>query len=447
MSNQTRQNDDAFLTSEAPPSLAWLESITITLLFIGFGWWVRPEDPFYVAGDFPWPLVAPLLVGLRYGFFLALVSSLILIGAMGIDFRTNNHHGGSFPYIWCLGLLAVGLLAGEFRDYWQEKLQKLEAVNRYRAFRLGEFTRSFHLLKVSHDRLEQQLAGSSNSLREGLRRLYREIALSPASGLNAESAELMLSLLARYGQLQIAAIYPVTNQRVGTTPLATHGKFIADDPADPLLTHALNQRTLVSVQTEFIRRRDELDTRLLAAIPMTDSSGTVMAICAVEAMPFFCFQNRTLRLLAILAGHMADMILEQQTVPGIQDQNWRHLRFQLARAGSDARQFGIPGALVGVAFTDPAPARLVAERMHRMRRGLDVVAEDLGETAQKIVILMPLTDELGLEGYLQRLDEAIREVSGDSLSHIASVGKHLISSDQDASQWLDRFLMEAPHGN
>ncbi|AHI33125.1 hypothetical protein AU15_09450 [Marinobacter salarius] len=191
-----------------------------------------------------------------------------------------------FPYVWTTGVLGISLLAGEFRDYWGRQQQKLEASNDYRGSRLEEFTRNYYLLKVSHDRLEQQLAGSSSSLREALRRLYAQIGEAGQAGLNQETASLMLQLLGRYGQLQIAGIYAVNNGVPEPEPLATVGRFRKVDLKDPLLLHALAERKLVSVQTEFRQRMGDLDTDLLAAIPLIDSEDRFIGLCVIEPCPF-----------------------------------------------------------------------------------------------------------------------------------------------------------------
>ena len=70
-----------------PIALKWLETLLITAFFLAFSVWHRPDDPFYLTGNFPWPVLAPLLVGLRYGFFMALISALIIIAALGFHLR------------------------------------------------------------------------------------------------------------------------------------------------------------------------------------------------------------------------------------------------------------------------------------------------------------------------------------------------------------------------
>jgi hypothetical protein len=339
-------------------------------------------------------------------------------------------------------VLGISLLAGEFRDYWERQRQKLEASNDYRGSRLEEFTRNYYLLKVSHDRLEQQLAGSSSSLREALRRFYSQINESGQTGLNAQSAQLMIQLLMRYGQLQIAGIYEVTNGRLADKPLATVGRFRDVNPKDPLLQHALAERKLVSVQTEFRQRMDELDTDLLAVIPLIDSENRFIGICAIEAMPFFSFEPRSLRLLAILAGHMADMAHEQSEMAAGGSPGWRAFRRHLARVALDAERFNLPGALVGLPLPEDQNAQLVVDYVYRIRRGLDLVTEHHSRGRRYLVILMPLTDELGLAGYLHRLDDGLREQVGLKASDLTRPVTLQISERAEADEWVQTFLFD-----
>ncbi len=414
----------------------WFEMLLVTGLCLALGAWNRPEDPFYVSASFPWPVLAPLLVGLRYGFFMALVSALLIVAGLGTYLRLQDS-GDSFPYVWVIGVLAVSLLAGEFRDYWDRQREKLQASNRYHSQRLEEFTRNYYLLKVSHDRLEQQLAGSSSSLREALRRLYRDLAIVDGNDLEPARAQAMLQLLVRYGQLQIAAIFPVSQGRLGSEPLAVTGRFQQVSPQDPLLVHALEERTLVSIQTEYRQRKEALDTDLLAAIPLIDSEDRFHAICVVEAMPFFSFEPKALRFLAILAGHMADMVSEQALTPAYEPSPWRSLRRHLSRVGRDARDFNLPGAAVAIQLPDRQKARILSDQLHKIRRGLDVIAEQQEDAGNILVVLMPLTDELGCQGYLQRLDDELRQQLGVTLADWqAEVRTLQIDSSDQALAWL-----------
>lgn len=435
--------DPELATKEPTVWLKWFETIAITALFIAVGFWHHPNNPLFVGDIFPWPMLATLLAGLRYGFFMALVSSTLILATAGLLLRADLLPGDQLPYIWGVGVMTVGLLAGEFRDYWDRRIEKLVASNQYRHTRLEEFTRNFYLLKVSHDRLEQQLAGSSNSLREALRRLHSEIPYTQGSGLNREAGDLLMRLLVRYGQLQIAAIYPVTEGRLGESPVAVTGNFHPVQADDPLLSHALQERTLVSVHTEYRDNRDDLETRLLLALPLIDSGNEMIGIVTVEAMPFFSFQPKTLRLLAIMAGHMADMVQEHIRIPEKSTSEWRHFSFQLARVTSDARDHKLPAALVHFTFTNAATAAQINNRMQQMRRGLDVIACPPNAPDTQLAILMPLSDELGCAAYLQRLTDDIRQQTGQNLETIARVRQQQVSGTTNITEWLERVQRES----
>lgn len=419
----------------------WFETLIITAFCFALGAWNRPDDPFYLTGNFPWPVIAPLLIGLRYGFFMALISALLILAGLGGYLRLEPASVADFPFTWSIGILAVSLLAGEFRDYWERQRQQLSAGNAYRQSRLEEFTRSYYLLKVSHDRLEQQLAGSSSSLREAVRRLHGEVRQDGGPGLTTGVANAAIQLLERYGQLQIAAIYGVDSGRISAEPLATIGRVKPLNTSDPLITHTLLERTLISIQTEYRQKQAELNTELLAAIPLIDSNDQLIGLCAIQSMPFFSFEQRTLRFLAILAGHIADIVGEHAEVGHEGNAELRTLRRHLARSGLDAEQFGLPAALVILNLPQSPETRRITEQVLRIRRGLDVIAEHHHDDRHLIIVLMPLTDELGVAGYLQRLDDEMRTTQGVTLAEWESQPRTLhIQGTDHAREWLDRQL-------
>eukprot|EP00493_Phyllostaurus_siculus_P025961 UN26306 len=67
-----------------------------------------------------------------------------------------------------IGYLIVIMIAGEFRDVWERTNQQQSIELEYVTNRLETFTRQYHLINSSHDRIEQMLAGHTLSLRESL---------------------------------------------------------------------------------------------------------------------------------------------------------------------------------------------------------------------------------------------------------------------------------------
>lgn len=384
------------LDNRLAPSTRWLwaETLLLTLAALVLSAWSNPADPLRVQGGFPWPLLGPVLAGLRYGFAAGFASALLVLATLGVAITRGWQPAEAFPLAWSTGVIAVAMLCGEFRDAWGRRLRQLGGANAYRTERLEEFTRSYHLLRVSHDRLEQALAGSGQSLREALSTLHRQ--LLPGQPLSAETGQRLLELLASYGSLQQAAIFSVDagGNRAGTA-LAQWGTLAELDPHDPLLKQALLRGELAAVNAEQSQLEAARHSKLLAVVPLIDADGRVHAVLAIAAMPFFAFQHSTLTLLAVLCAHAADL-LAGANEPG-SDQTFAR---QLARAVRDSERFALPATLLQ--FRLPAEANRWRTIARRERRALDVWRE----RGDELIVLLPLTDRGGAEQWLQRLQQA-----------------------------------------
>ena len=148
---------DFTLAARASELAAWVETVLLTALAIGLGIYFVPEDPLQVH-EFTWPLLAPLLIGLRYGFVKALVSACLLVAAVLLLRESGMEAYERMPGAWIIGMLVISMVVGEFRDLWDRRLQRLQMANEYRQYRLDEFTRAHQILRISHDRLELRVA-------------------------------------------------------------------------------------------------------------------------------------------------------------------------------------------------------------------------------------------------------------------------------------------------
>jgi len=402
---------------------AWFEMCLITAITLGLSAWNRPHDPFFIHSSFPWPLLGPLIVGLRYGFFFGFISDLLVLAMLSLSLRLHWIQLPVFPYDYVIGLTAIAMLAGEFRDVWGRRIDRLQASNDYRQIRLNEFTRNYHLLKVSHDRLEQQVAGSGHSLRGGLRLIRKKLSANGANGLTTEIARELLAIMVEYGNLQQAAIFishldaenAHTDQLI-ETPAARLGSSDSLSHNDVLIRHCIKCRKLVSIHPQQMNIRDNT-SQLLACVPLIDAEDHLWAVVAIEMMPFFSFQKKTLHLLAVLAGHMADLLNAHSIVQHIEDEAIASLAVNIKRALHDQLEFGIPAVLlVFEVDTTHTSAQQFIELVKRMQRGLDIIVHRQHEQQHQLIILLPLTDEMGLAGYHQRLGNLLKADYGITFS-------------------------------
>jgi hypothetical protein len=385
---------DYSLAPRASGPVSWLETFLVTGLAIGLGLWLTPEDPMQMHGGFPWPILAPLLLGVRYGFVRGLLSAVLLVMAV-FALRFSGHAGyAALEPSWIVGVLVCGMLVGEVRDLWERRLERLQMANDYRQYRLDEFTRAHQILRVSHDLLEQRVAGSDQSLRSSLLGLREKLRVMPEEGdaLGA-LADPIVAVLGQYGALRVAGLYRVDDHagHVLPKPLATIGVMGDLDTEDGLVKLCLERGELVSVRQELIDAGGSAQfSSLQACIPLIDAEGRLLAVLAVRHMPFFAFQDRTLSLLALLAGHIADL-LQRDTV--------------------DVEQHKLSAGLF--AFEMTRANEELTRLLERSQRGLDLhLPLRNNRDHQLLLVLLPLTSPQGTEGYLSRINLLIHEHFG-----------------------------------
>ena len=391
----------------------WLETLLITGLTIAISYWLSPHDPLQVYG-FPWSIMAPLLVGLRYGFVKGLISALILVGAATMLYRLGDPAYPALPSAYIVGTLVTAMLAGEFRDRWERQLQKLQMANEYRQYRLDEFTRAHQILRLSHDRLEQRIAGGDQSLRSSLLLLREQLRQLDRRGDALESlADAVVALLGQYGSLRVAGLYRMLDeQRVETTALATLGEMALLDPDDQLVQLCIAQRKLVSVREMFIEGGEWKGfTSLQACVPLIDAEARLIAVLAIRQMPFFAFNDRTLSLLALLAGHVADLLNSDTASLRLDDAGAQFFSQQLKRSLIDVEQHRLNATLFAVELGTPNDElmRVLVDS----QRGLDLQLRVTNRHDRDcMLILMPLTSATGISGYLKRLQHLLNERFG-----------------------------------
>ena len=234
------------------PASAWIESGMLALLVPLIGAWVSRRDPLFVHAAFPWSVVAPLIAGVRYGFAAgfgcAALIVFIMLGAwqhvlplpVPLAFPSEE-----FPMQLGVGLLIVGMVAGEFSDLWKRRLQGLETEQQQVRRRFEGFARTYQALRLSHDLLESRVAGMTTTVREGLRALG-EAGFPRADA--AASARRILEIFATHCDARVAAVYLCEDDsgRLPDLPTARLGELTVR-PDHPLIVEALRRKAVGSV--------------------------------------------------------------------------------------------------------------------------------------------------------------------------------------------------------
>lgn len=416
-----------------------VEPLLMTGGMLWFGLALEPEDPFFLRDTFPWPLLVFLLIGLRYGFFSALLGLALYLMVLVLGWREGWLPYETLSYGHVVGLLVCTMVAGEFRDLWERRLNTLEAGEGFARLRLGEFTRSYHLLKVSNDQLEQQMAGSRISLREGVNRVTQLVkleggvpAITPALGRQ------FLSLVSSYAHAEEGAIF--FKDAEGELHLLVHnGQAEHHSLEDPLLGACVEEGKIVTVAGE--NGVTEGASEWQAVIPVADSRGHLWGGLAVRQIPFWAFEDKTLRLLGVMAGHVADRLTDQTVIRANFSPALNALLANTQRCLQNARQYRVPSVLAVFSVAADDANLPLLDLIKLSLRGLDDVLEIRATEATVLAVLLPMTEESGYEGYLRRLEERVQERLGKSLASLpVHLQHHRLRSADAINPFFDQHL-------
>jgi len=406
------------------PSLIILEVAVVTLLLPALGLWRHSADPFFLHASFPWLVLGPLLLALRYGFAQGLTSAMVLSLLMYGFYRAGRLGVQTYPGSLALGLLLTGMLAGEFCDMWHRRLERLSELNRYRQDLVQKFTRSYQLLSMSHEQLERRVLANTRSLRETMTFLReRALAVKPNPADSRELHHLMMEVLSSFGWLQVAALYLVDDHGILIPKIVAklgNPKPVPID--DPMLVHAMQKKRLACIRPESTPKLPPVNEEsgpvptydmLLAVLPLTDIHGRIWGMVTVQAMPFEAFSPNHLNLLAVIGGHMGDLLALGAGGGAYQ------FHTALMRGHIDARDHRLAAMLLGVRV-DPAlaPPTLMPELLE-LHRGLDQQWLTQDRNGQPVLLLvMPLTDAEGGRGFVQRLENFCQNRYGKTLADV-----------------------------
>jgi len=383
----------------------WIESLIIMAASLGAAALLHPEDPFMFHGDFLWLMLAPLFLALRHGFAAGFFVQLMILTLVTAGWRLSVPGVEQFPTTILLGITLVVMLAGEFSDYWQRRLLRDQIAAEHWDYRMQEFTRSYHLLKVSHDQMVEQLAGSTVSLRQAMSGVRHEMLKDKPSeqeDLLAAHAEAVLGLFRRYGTVQSGALYRVVNHQVVVQPLASAGTVPEQSPVDSLIVReALEKAEMISVLSTDSGSPRYVDGDILAVVPIQDMTGFIHAVLIVFRIPFLRFNNETLSLIAVMGASIGDLLHETGVEQQSETEAGVVFQHELKRSIRYARHHGVEAHVVSLEMHE----NLSLNGLLAQRRSLDTVWLRRHRDGHPIVLwLMPFTDAFAVAGFQARMN-------------------------------------------
>lgn len=386
--------------------------LPIIALALGFAW--SPNDPLWTEG-FPWSWLAPVILALRYGPLAGLGGAVVLLlGWLALHLGSYDE----FPQFFFLGGLILVMLVGEFSSLWQARTRRAETLQLYLDQRMEHLVRQHYLLRLSHDRLEQELIGRPMSMRDALSMLQE-------AGAGPQGPETLLRLLAQYCQLETASLCRVVDDEVLPEALASIGRTRPVVAGDAMVRQAIEGRRLCHISQAL---RDEKDTRYLVAAPLLDLGGELYGLLVVEEMPFFSLHDENLQTINLLLGYYTDGLsahaLAQPILEALPDCPVP-FAFEARRLAHIRAMTHVSSVVVALEFLPRAISSGLPDQVRRLKRELDETWLIDAPNRQVLAVLMPLGDANTAQGYISRLEQWCDQKAGQSLAQ-AGIFAHVI---------------------
>lgn len=281
-----------------------LENLFITVGLLAVGFYFHRSDPLFFLGPFPWVILAPLVIALRYGFWQGLISNLLII--MGIFvIEPATILASVNAYIYMLGMVLTTFICGEFNDTSSYHLLRAQQLNSYARERLRNLTRSYYVVKLSHDRLEQSIATKPITLRKIFEELRTILAIDKGR-VTGDSADRFINLLEQYCYITRAGFFKIEDNKIVAEPVAYVGEKFSIKDDDVLVTQALSNKAANYFSINQLEAQQFTDYLVVA--PMRTSDGNNLALLVIKDMSFWSLNNEVLQILYALLSYFADEV-------------------------------------------------------------------------------------------------------------------------------------------
>ena len=412
----------------------WLEALLMTAGVLAMGYYFNRSDPFLVHGSFPWIWFAPLLIALRYGIAPGMVT-VISICLTYLAMLKLGMLTGDFPTTYMLGGVLITLICGQFSTLWDQRLRRANQLSSHAGERFEQLSRAYFMVRLSHDRLEQNLISRPVTLRDAMMDLRMLLAIRGGE-LDKDTGTALISILVHYCSLESASLYPCDQGVPQDKPLASCGRGAPLHQGDLLLRSVLEKGTTAYQSVDRIST-GERSTYLVAA-PLYTSTGNMRAVLLISEMPFLSLHRETLQILGVLLAYAADhaeAAVTARSILTIYPDCPLMFACELIKMIRLRRDLDVSSSLVIVNISPTPRLEQLCLALERQQRGLDHTwRRNLGWGVQ-FVTLMPFSGMAAVEGYLARFDSMLLKQFGISAgSEGISTNSYQVGSNEPFEQ-------------
>ena len=392
---------------------SYLETVVIVTIFLLVGYSTTPNDICLIQQKIPYLIFLLSVLTLFHGFESGFIAMGILSGAMWLFYQ-------KFPYIDFLILLMMILIFSEFHHYWTKKIRELKIGNDYKASKLNELSKAFYSLKISHDQLEKNYVVKPMSIRNAIEQIVKvnkQIDIDDINAINSERYKNFMSLLQKSFNMQSVLIIHKLNQIHDKSislqnSIITHSSNHTDyDEAEIfdeyLIAKAIDYKKPIYISDEAGNPafKEHQNSKFLAAIPSIYNNELV-AILAIEAMPFMAFNKENLTSISILLEYITveiyknNILNELDSFTILKDDNFR---YEYNKLDYLYRKYKVNSTILVLKIDNEIQEIKIYEMVQKLLRSLDIVTCVKNKDVYYLVLLFPLNDKSAAMGFLNRL--------------------------------------------
>ena len=423
---------------------SYLETVVIVTIFLLVGYSTTPNDICLIQQKIPYLIFLLSVLTLFHGFESGFIAMGILSGAMWLFYQ-------KFPYIDFLILLMMILIFSEFHHYWTKKIRELKIGNDYKASKLNELSKAFYSLKISHDQLEKNYVVKPMSIRNAIEQIVKvnkQIDIDDINAINSERYKNFMSLLQKSFNMQSVLIIHKLNQIHDKSislqnSIITHSSNHTDyDEAEIfdeyLIAKAIDYKKPIYISDEAGNPafKEHQNSKFLAAIPSIYNNELV-AILAIEAMPFMAFNRENLTSIAILLEYLSFSIIKKDElnlrdeVDGILDGDFR---FEYIRLKRLYENYNVESTVLVMKLDNKLQAYKLNDIVRKILRSLEFTTIQQYGKSYYIINLFPLHGKSSAVGYINRLMSLLEDERDKKFEHL--------SFNMQESLILNKYLKE-----
>ena len=414
----------------------WLEAILLPVLALLLTHFLVPQDPLLLQQPFPWLLLVPLLIALRYEFLPGALATLTLAAA-----NLWHPYPGDILLPDAAGTLLVTLIAAEYASHWARREAGRALQEEITATRLRQLADDLYVTRTSLDRLEQSLLYQPVSVRSALQELRDDLRQRPG-GFDAPVLEKILYFLNQLAGVQVASWYRWEAGEFRPRRLAALGPVVEWDGADPVARAALAEgRSQQLAELELERIHHYL------SVHIHGGQGQDRDLLCIEDMSFFAITFESMKIIEVFFQYLCNYRDARRGAEEILSR-WPDCPVDFAADFLQLRSLAAIVPEVGTCqrylFRAGREAQEIVRRIQNLRRGLDIFWVHEGEGHLLVLFLLPFAGTSAAEGQRARVEAELLKCCANLWETAFLRADFVLVDARPAAEQLARWLEWCP---